>query len=395
MVALLVIIYIAFISLGLPDAVLGSAWPVLYLDLGVNVGSAGIISMIASAGTVFSSFISERVIIKFGTGKVTAFSVLLTALGLVGFTFSPNFIIMCVFSIPLGLGAGSVDTALNNFVAVHYKASHMNWLHAFWGIGATAGPMLLSVFILQKNGWRIGYGIIAILQLILVIALFITLPLWDKAEIARTPEKKSDFSENTLAKKNRLRQLLALPGAKSALVAFFCYCTVELIAGMWGATYLVKEKGITPETAARWVGLYYLGITVGRILSGFLAIRMSNNQLIKLGQIVGIVGILIMFIPGSALFQLIGLMLLGLGNAPVFPAMLHQTPVRFGKKMSQGIMGIQMATAYIGNTLMPPLFGVIASKTSFILMPIVLLGFLGIEYFSTEQVNSQIKSARE
>ncbi|OJF76886.1 MAG: MFS transporter [Treponema sp. CETP13] len=399
MSALLVIIYISFISLGLPDAILGSAWPELHLDLGISVGYAGIISMIVSAGTVVSSLMSERFIIKFGTGKVTVLSVLFTACALAGFTVSSNFILMCFFAIPLGLGAGSVDTALNNFVAIHYKSRHMNWLHAFWGIGATAGPLLMSLFILQNNGWRVGYGIIALFQIILVIVLFLTLPLWNRTKnssdtLNSTEETSFEVNNDIQDKKNRIGQLLALPGAKPALVAFFCYCTVELIAGMWGATYLVNVKKITAEVAARWVGLYYLGITVGRILSGFLAIKMNNNQLIRFGQIVSIVGVIFLFIPGAVLFQLVGFILLGLGNAPVFPAMLHETPVRFGKGLSQGVMGIQMATAYIGNTLMPPLFGLVASKTSFIIMPIVLLGFLIIEYVSTVLVNSQIRRTR-
>jgi fucose permease len=392
MLVILVIIYIAFISLGLPDAILGTAWPVLHLDLNVNIAYAGILSMIVSAGTVVSSLMSETVIKKFGVSRTTAFSVLLTALSLAGFTFSQTFATMCFLAIPLGLGAGAVDSALNNFVAIHYKAIHMNWLHAFWGIGATAGPMMMSIFIMQQGGWRIGYGIIAILQVILAICLFATLPLWKKVEQQdRLDIKNEEQSDEQQIKKTRIVQLLFLPGAKAALLSFFCYCSVEFIAGIWGATYLVKTKVITPETAARWVGMYYLGITIGRILSGLLAIKTSNRQLIRIGLSISIIGVIFMLLPNFKPFQLTGLILLGLGCAPIFPAMLHETPINFGKDMSQGVIGIQMATAYIGSTIMPPLFGILASTTSFNVMPIVLMVILCIELFSTETIKVQIK----
>ncbi|HZK19505.1 MAG TPA: MFS transporter [Treponemataceae bacterium] len=416
MIRLLVIVYITFISLGLPDAILGPAWPVLHLDLGVNVAYAGFISMIISAGTVASSLLSERVILKWKIANVTTFSVLLTAIGLIGFALSQNFITMCFFAIPLGIGAGAIDSGLNNFVATHYKAIHMNWLHAFWGIGATAGPIILSFFILRNNGWRISYALIAGLQCTLVVFLFLTLPLWERAQsvLASNTEgatahnkKKNVCDKNTdntynekkeneigISRKNRLGQLLKLPGAKPALVAFFCYCTVELIAGMWGATYLVHTKNLSAEIAAQWIAIYYLGITAGRILAGFVALKLTNNQLIRIGQLTSIIGVLCMFISGSNLFQLLGFILLGLGCAPIYPAMLHETPVRFGKKMSQGIMGIQMATAYIGTTIMPPLFGFVAGRTSFTILPFVLVFILLVECIVTEIVTIQITGAR-
>ncbi len=382
---LLIIIYISFISLGLPDAILGSAWPMIHQDLNVPVSYAGVITMIISGGTIISSLFSEKLIRKLGTGKVTAFSVLLTALGLLGVFLSPNFIWICLLAIPLGIGAGSVDSALNNFVALHYKAIHMNWLHSFWGVGATSGPLIMSIFLLKENGWRLGYATIGSIQAILVICLFFSLPLWKKFE--------SDNSEKVTTNEGvKVSTLIKLPGAKPALVSFFCYCAVELTTGLWVSSYLVIINGFSAEKAAKWVSLYYLGITVGRFLAGFISIKLNNKQMIRIGQVICVTGGILLSITFSSYIQLIGLICIGLGCAPIYPAMLHDTPNRFGKELSQGIMGIQMATAYVGSTFMPPFFGAISKFIGFEILPYFLLVLMLLMLIMTERVNKICKS---
>lgn len=377
---LLIIIYIAFISLGLPDAILGSAWPKIYQDLNVSISSAGIATMIVSAGTIISSFFSAKLIKEFGTGKVTTFSVALTAAALLGIYSSPSFLWICLLGIPMGLGAGAVDSALNNFVALHYEAKHMNWLHCFWGIGATAGPLIMSTYLLKDNGWRSGYATIGILQVVLVICLIFSLPLWEKFEF--NTNKYEDSKKDT-----KLGTLLKIPGAKPALLSFFCYCAAELTTGLWASSYLVVSKGISTEKAAKWVSFFYLGITIGRFLSGFLAMYFNNKKMIRIGQVICICGVVLLIIPFSSYFQLAGLILIGLGCAPIYPAMLHETPNRFGKEISQGIMGIQMATAYVGSTFMPPLFGILAKATTFNLLPYFLLTLVVLMLLTSEIVS--------
>ncbi len=381
---LLIIIYISFISLGLPDAILGSAWPIMHQNLNVPVSYAGVATMITSGGTIISSFFSEKLIRKFGTGKVTTFSVLLTALGLLGVYLSPSFIWICLLAIPLGIGAGSVDSALNNFVALHYKAIHMNWLHSFWGIGATTGPFIMSIFLLKENGWRLGYATIGSIQAILVVCLFLSLPLWKKFET----DNSEKISNNESVK---VSNLIKLPGAKPALVSFFCYCAVELTTGLWVSSYLVLINGFSAEKAAKWVSLYYLGITIGRFLAGFISIKLNNKQMIRVGQAICITGGILLSITYSSNIQLIGLICIGLGCAPIYPAMLHDTPNRFGKELSQGIMGIQMATAYVGSTFMPPLFGAISKIIGFEILPYFLLIGMILMLIMTERVNKVCK----
>lgn len=377
---LLIIIYIAFISLGLPDAILGSAWPKIYQDLNVSISSAGIATMIVSAGTIISSFFSAKLIKGFGTGKVTTFSVALTAAALLGIYSSPSFLWICLLGIPMGLGAGAVDSALNNFVALHYEAKHMNWLHCFWGIGATAGPLIMSTYLLKDNGWRSGYATIGILQVVLVICLIFSLPLWEKFEF--NTNKDEDSKKDT-----KLGTLLKIPGAKPALLSSFCYCAAELTTGLWASSYLVVSKGISTEKAAKWVSFFYLGITIGRFLSGFLAMYFNNKKMIRIGQVICICGVILLIIPFSSYFQLAGLILIGLGCAPIYPAMLHETPNRFGKEISQGIMGIQMATAYVGSTFMPPLFGILAKATTFNLLPYFILTLVVLMLLTSEIVS--------
>lgn len=383
---LLVIIYIAFISLGLPDAILGSAWPMIHQDLNVPISYAGVVTMIVAGGTIVSSLFSGKFIRKFGTGKVTAFSVFLTATALLGIYFSPSFIWICLLGIPLGLGAGAVDSALNNFVALHYEAKHMNWLHCFWGIGATSGPFIMSMYLLKENGWRMGYLAIGIIQAVLVVCLFISLPLWKKFEV------KSDEDEKSQSNEVKVSTLIRLPGAKPALISFFCYCAAELTTGLWASSFLVVNNGLSAELAAKWVSLYYLGITVGRFLSGFITIKLSNKQMIRAGQVICIIGALLLMVPVFKNIQLVGLILIGLGCAPIYPAMLHETPNRFGKELSQGIMGIQMATAYVGSTFVPPMFGALSQISGFSILPYFLLVLIIAMLVSSEIVSKVCKN---
>ena len=380
---LLLIIYLAFISLGLPDSILGAAWPAMFEELGVPLDYAGIISMMVAAGTVVSSLFSGKLIGKFGVAAVTTFSVLLTALALMGFAYSNHFLYLCLLAIPLGLGAGSIDAALNNYVALHFQAKHMNWLHSFWGVGAAIGPLIMAGYLAKGDSWNSGYQTIAWIQIGLVAILIFSLPLWVKSNGKQ--ETNSDSKSSNL-----LGLLTTLPGLKQALLVFFCYCTIEATFGLWGASYLVFERGFEVDQAARLTSLYYLGITVGRIFSGFLTAHFSNRQLVYLGQGVIGLGLVLLFLPLSATV-IPGFLLVGLGCAPIFPSLLHETPVNFGEKHSQTIMGMQMASAYVGITLMPFLFGKIASFTGYGF----LMGFLGIFllliFGMTREMNRKVK----
>ncbi|GAA0878857.1 MFS transporter [Algoriphagus jejuensis] len=383
-ILLLLVIYLAFISLGLPDSLLGAAWPAMFGDLSVPVDYAGILSMIVAAGTVVSSLFSGKVIDKFGVAPVTTASVLITALALMGYSQSHHFGYLCLLAIPLGLGAGSVDAALNNYVALHYQARHMNWLHSFWGVGAAIGPIIMASHLAKGESWSNGYQTVAWIQIGLVVILLAALPLWVRG--------KSEKSAHQQAKSPGIISLLTtLPGLKQALLVFFCYGTLETSFGLWGASYLVFERGFEADQAARFVSLYFLGITLGRFFSGFLTSHFSNRQLVYLGQGVIGVGILMLFLPFSATI-LPGFLLIGLGCAPIFPSLLHETPVNFGKQYSQSIMGMQMASAYVGITLMPFLFGKMAFFTGQGFLLAFLGIFLGLMFLFTKMLNQSAKA---
>ncbi|PKM93749.1 MAG: MFS transporter [Firmicutes bacterium HGW-Firmicutes-1] len=379
----LLIIYLVFISLGLPDSLLGSAWSVMRLDLNVPLGWAGIISMTISGGTILSSLMSERMIKRFGTGKVTFFSVSATALALLGFSFAPSFLWLIVCAIPLGLGAGSVDAGINNYVAMHYKPHHMSWLHCFWGIGATLGPIIMAQNILKSNNWSGGYFTIAIIQLSLIVILFFTLPLWNKIPNRENIDKTAYIDT---PEQNTKVSVLSIKGVKLSLIAFLFYCGTELTVGLWGSSYLVLAKGMAPVTAARWISMYYAGITVGRLITGFLTLRVSCRRLIQGGQVIALSGVLLLLLPFAVDLSLIGLILIGLGCAPIFPCMLHETPNRFGSALSQKIMGLQMAFAYIGSTLLPPLLGLATSISDIKIFPFFLIVYIIGMYFSSEKI---------
>lgn len=365
---LLAIIYLAFISLGLPDALLGAAWPSMYPQFDVPVSYAGIISMIIALGTVVSSLQSDRLTKKLGTGKVTALSVLMTAMALFGFATSHSFGMLCLWAIPYGLGAGSVDASLNNYVALHYESRHMSWLHCMWGIGASAGPYIMGYALTAGWGWNSGYHIIAVLQIVLTAILLCSLPLWKQ----RPAEVLQDGKVQNV-KALSIREVLQLAGAREILVCFFCYCALEQTTGLWASSYLTLHKGVSADTAASFASMFYLGITVGRALSGFLTMKFDDVQMTRLGEVIIGIGVLVMLLPFGQSLSLAGLILIGLGCAPVYPCVIHSTPAHFGADKSQAIIGIQMACAYVGTCLMPPVFGLIANHITVALLPVYLL----------------------
>lgn len=366
---LLALIYVSFISLGLPDSLLGSAWPQMQESLGVSLSLGGVISFLITASTILSSLMSHRVIQRFGTGGVTMCSVAMTALALLGFSLSDSFLVLCLWAIPYGLGAGSVDAALNNFVALHCKAKHMSWLHCFWGIGATGGPYIMGLCLSCGMGWQAGYRTISFLQMALTLILLLSLPLWKKQE------QPLSGGETVRPQTPQWGKLLKRPGVKAALTAFFFYSALELTTGLWGSSYMVAVRGISPETAAKWISLFYLGITAGRFFSGFLTLRFSDDTMVRLGEGTAIVGIILLLLPLHNLFLCVGLILTGLGCAPIYPSLLHATPQRFGKSLSQSLMGTQMAISYLGSTTMPPVSGFLSEKISMGLYPVLLLVF--------------------
>jgi fucose permease len=341
--------------------------------------------MIIAGGTVVSSILSERVIRRFGTSAVTTASVLTTAVALLGFSASHGFMALCLYAIPLGLGAGSVDAALNNYVALHYKARQMSWLHCFWGIGASIGPLIMSAFLIHKNSWNLGYLAIGIIQVCLVALLFISTPLWRDKKIDETAMKNEPI---------KFAQLFRIAGVKQALVAFFCYCSIETTAGLWGGSYLVLAKGIAPEIAAQWTALYYVGITVGRFIAGFVTIKLNGRRMIRLGQGLIACGLVVLVLPFGKALLLPGLFIIGLGCAPIYPNLIHQTPENFGKEYSQAVIGIQMASAYLGTTLTPPVFGRIATIINFNVFPVFIGIMLALKIIMTEALNRKIDAVR-
>ncbi len=371
---LLVIIYLAFISLGLPDSLLGSAWPTMYQEFSVPVSYAGGISMIIAAGTIVSSLQSDRLTKSFGTGKVTAASVLMTAAALFGFSISHSYAALCLWAVPYGLGAGSVDASLNNYVALHYASRHMSWLHCMWGIGASLGPYIMGYALSGGQGWNMGYRYIGILQVALTAVLVFSLPLWKKQATSDTGQAGGEGKARALT----LGQILKIPGAKEVMVTFFCYCALEQTAGLWASSYLVLRRGLPAETAAGLASLFFIGITAGRAFSGFLTMKLNDTQMIRLGQGLILLGIVLLLLPFGSTGTLLGLVMIGLGCAPVYPSIIHSTPEHFGADKSQAIIGVQMASAYVGTCFMPPVFGFLANHIGVFLFPVYLLAILAL-----------------
>ena len=376
---LLALIYMAFISLGLPDGLLGAAWPVVHTEMAVPEAYMGIISMIISGGTIVSSLFSDKLTRRLGAGLVTALSVALTAVALLGFALSNAFWMLCLLAIPYGLGAGAVDAALNNYVALHYAARHMSWLHCFWGVGASIGPYIMGAAIGSQQGWPMGYGVVFLLQVVLTTVLFVSLPLWKKRE---DPAEEGQEPKAPIG----IRGALRIRGVKATLVAFFSYCALESTATLWTSSYLVDHHSMDKPSAATFALLGALGVTVGRLINGFVADKFGDKTMIRVGLCIQATGLALLFVP-HVNAALAGLLVLGLGCAPIYPSIIHSTPRHFGRDNSPAIVGIQMAFAYCGATFMPPVFGLLAQYVGIALFPVFMGGFAVLEWMMTERVN--------
>ena len=379
---LLVIIYLSFISLGLPDALLGAAWPIMSQEFTVPVSYAGGIALIIAIGTVISSLLSDRLTKWLGSGKVTAISVAMTAVAIFGFSVSREYWQLCLWAIPYGLGAGSVDASLNNYVALHYASRHMSWLHCMWGLGASIGPYIMGIALAGGMGWNKGYGMISVIQVVLSAVIFLSLPLWKT--------RKEENGENgEKAKPLTMGQIFSIRGAREVLVAFFCYCGLEQTCILWGSSYFALHVGLDEETAASLAALFMGGLTIGRFLNGFLTYKINDTNLIRLGQgIIGL-GVAAMFLPLGEAAAMAGLTLMGLGCAPIYPCIIHSTPERFGADNSQALIGVQMASAYIGICCMPPLFGVLANSIGVWLLPWYTGAILVLMAIMCERLNKK------
>lgn len=405
---LLAVIYLAFVSLGLPDSLVGAGWPVMQQDLGVPIAFAGIITMIIAGGTILSSLASERVTRRFGAGTVTAVSVGMTAAALVGFSVSDSFWMLCLWAIPYGLGAGAVDAALNNYVAVHYAARHMNWLHACWGLGASISPFIMSFALASGAGWPSAYLSVGLIQVGLTLVLLLSLPLWGRVDRLRPAghdadgggDDDGDGMPRVEAEAPRgagthvpLARAIRIPGVMLILTAFAAYCALEGTAILWASTYLVADRGVAPATAAAFASLFLLGITAGRFLAGFVADRVGDRGMIRGGFATVGVGVVMLMLPlETNLVALTGLVILGLGCAPIYPAIIHSTPVNFGRRNSQAIVGIQMAAAYTGSTFAPPLFGAISAWTGMWVFPVFLGVLVVLGVIMSERLNRLVRT---
>ena len=383
---LLLIIYIAFIGLGIPDSLFGTAWPAIYTELGLPVSSASCVTLLISGGTVVSSLLSAKLIRRLGTGKVTALSTAVTAFALLGFSLSGGLVWLCLFAVPLGLGAGAVDTALNNYVALHYKAIHMNFLHCFYGIGVSLSPGLMAVALSGSSGWRGGYRLMFFIQLAIAVILTATLPLWKRAHGSEQGPLQEENSRPA-----GLLSLLKRPAVRAVLLIFIGSCALEYTCGVWGSTFLVQARGMPASAAAGLVTLYYVGMAVGRFLSGLLSRRLTSWTIIGIGQILTLAAVVLLCLPLPPEAAGAGLCLVGLGNGPLFPNLLHLTPQNFGRELSQPVMSLQMAASYIGILAMPPLFGLLAQQVGAWLMPWFLLAMFGIMIGGTARMRCLLR----
>lgn len=371
---LLALIYIAFISLGLPDSLLGAGWPVMHVELNVPVSYMGIVTMIISGGTIVSSLFSDKLIKKFSTRVVTVVSVFLTAAALIGFAFSHNFALLIVFSVPYGLGAGAIDAALNNYVALHYSSRHMSWLHCFWGVGTVASPFIMS-YMLSHSDWNAGFLTVGIVQVAIGTLLLCTLPVWKINSEAEVSEQKS------IGLKNALK----IKGVPFLLLGFFAYCAAEATAMSWASTYFTEVRGVSAERAAQFASLFYIGITAGRFLSGFIADKIGDRKMILIGTCILSCGIIALLIPTEyTAVSIAAFVIIGFGCAPIYPCIIHSTPYNFGTKNSGAIIGIQMASAYVGSTFIPPIFGWLGNLIGFSIMPIYIAVFVILMVVMTE-----------
>ena len=363
--ALLMMIYLSFISLGLPDSMLGSAWPAMNVSLNAPLWGAGLVQMLISFCTIISSLNSAKLIRRFGTGKLTAISVATTALALLGFSLAKNYAFLLLMAVPLGLGAGAVDAGLNNYVALHCEAKHMSWLHCFWGVGTIIGPMILSAVLRVGGSWATGYRAVGLIQCAVSALLFATLGMWKRSNI-----QQEEYGAKALS----VWEVLSLPGAKAGMVTFLCYCAVESTLGLWGATYISQVRGVDEATAASFGAMFYIGITVGRAISGFMAMKLLPKQMVRVGQALLALGCIFMMIPAGSTLSGIGLVVCGLGCAPIYPNIIQDTPVNYGPENSQAAIGVQRAFAYVGSTFLPSIFGALASVGGYGLLPYFAIG---------------------
>ncbi len=376
MTILLIIIFISFIGVGLPDSVLGTAWPIMYREFELPISLAGYLTSTVSAGTIVSSFFSARLINRFGTGLVTAISTLLTAIALLGFSFTKNPVFFFVLAIPLGLGAGSIDTALNSFVALHYDAARMSFLHCFYGIGVAASPFIMSFALGEVGNWRKGYLTIALIQFGITAIAFAALPLWRKVQ--KKDGEESEIIVRTLSTK----ELLQTSGVMMSCLAFFFSCALELTAGSWSSSFFVNTKGVEADTAARIAMLFYIGLAGGRFLSGVFAGMLGRKCLLRISLVILLLSCLVFLLPLPTMITAAALLFIGLGSGPIYPNLVHLTPDNFGEDIAQSVMGIQQAMTYMGIMIMPWLFGVLAQLFSTALLPWYLL-VMFVMYWAT------------
>lgn len=381
---LLALIYLAFISLGLPDSLLGAGWPAMHTELNVPTSYMGIVSMIISGGTILSSLMSDKLTRRFGTRHVTVVSVFLTAAALLGFLFSHKFLLLLLFAIPYGLGAGAIDAALNNYVALHYTSRHMSWLHCFWGVGTIISPFVMS-YALTHSAWNSGYRTVGFIQLGIGLILLITLPVWNIHKSNQSEENKSIGLIGTLK----------IRGVPTLLTGFFAYCAAEATAMGWASTYFVEVKKLTPEKAAGLASLFFIGITVGRFLSGLISNKFGDRKMIRMETCILFFGIILLLIPANLELSFAGFVIIGLGCAPIYPCIIHSTPDNFGAENSGVIIGIQMASAYVGSTFMPPLFGLLGNTISFTIMPFYLAIFAVLMIVMTETTFKMCRKAHK
>ena len=371
-VLLLAIIYIAFISLGLPDSLLGSAWPLMSMDFNVPVSYASIISIVISLGTIISSLFSEKLNKKIGTALVVSISTLMTALSLLGFAWSSDFWLLLVFSVPLGLGAGAIDAALNNYVALHYKSSHMSWLHCMWGVGASIGPYIMGFSMVNYESWNGGYLIIAIIQIVLSVFLFISIPLWKKQKINPDIQVEDTKEDTPLS----FKEILKIKGIHLIMIAFFCYCAVESLLFLWSSTYYIEKHNIHEDLAASLASAFYIGMTISRLISGFLSIKLSDKFMIVLGCIIVLIGGTLLILDINEYVSFASIIIIGLGCGPIYPCIIHSTPYLFGKDKSQAVIGFQISSAYFAFLIVPILFGILVQYISSLLLPLFVLVFI-------------------
>ena len=378
MISILVVIYVVFISLGLPDSLFGVSWPVVHNDFMIPASFASLYSIITGVCSGGVAFIAGKVIRKFGTPLVTFFSTLLTVIGLIGISLSPNIVVMMFFTVVMSYGAGAIDTALNNFIALHYEARHMSWLHCFWGLGVTISPLIMAQFLGgEAGGWRWGYRVVALIQFSIAILVLFSLKRWKKIDSISQQNEVAEASSTEKA------NVFKIKGAVTSIFSQGFYCSMEFLIGTWGATYLVNVYGSEPDVAARWVSLYYGGIMLGRLVSGFVSIKASDNTLIRGGIGISFVGIVLLLLPLGNI-SILGLLLIGFGFGPIFPSILHSVPMRFGEKYSADLTGFHMGGAYAIGFLVQLIFGFTASATTFEITPFVLVGFSVLLFIMNE-----------